>query len=89
MLVLAIFWCLWLNRNSMIFRNHCRSSLKFIFQIITLLTSWVDSLLTGQESEVFSHAIHHMQQDWDQVAHEIASSIGIASILTPVPQAST
>ena len=94
MLVLAIIWCLWLNRNSMIFRNHCRVSLSLIFQIITWLISWVDFLLTGHDSEAFSHAIQYMQQEWNQaqasqVAHDIASSIGIVSIPIPTPDASS
>ena len=54
-----------------------------LFQIITLLTSWIDNLLTRHESEVFFQAIQHMQQEWDQtqvnqVAHAIATSIGIS-----------
>ena len=88
MLVIAIIWCIWLNRNSMIFRNQSRSYILLIFQIISLLTSWIGSLLSGPNSEVFSHAIHHMQQEWDQAhasqaALDIASSIGIASVPTP------
>ena len=52
-----------------------------------MLTSWAASLLTGQDSTVLSQAIHHMQQDWDQAAQNIASSIGIVSVPTPVPDA--
>ena len=64
-----------------------------IFQIISLLTSWIDSLLSGHDSEAFSHVIQHMQQEWDQAhasqaAHEIASSIGIVSLPIPTPDAS-
>ena len=41
---------------------------------------------------MFSHAIHHMQQEWDQAqtfqaALDIASSIGIASV--PIPLSAT
>ena len=35
MLVLTIIWCLWLNRNSKIFRNNCRNSILLIIQIIS------------------------------------------------------
>ena len=60
-LVLAITWYMWLNRNQ------CRSLSSLLFQVITLLTSWIDNLLTGHESKVFSQAIQHIQQEWDQV----------------------
>ena len=55
MLVLAITWCMWLNRNSMIFRNQCRNLSSLLFQIITLMTSWVDNLLL--DHEIFSQVI--------------------------------
>ena len=72
----------------MIFRNQVRSLIMLIFQIISLLTSWIDSLLSGHDSEVFSHAIQHMQNEWDQAhasqaAQNIASSIVMASLLIP------
>ena len=78
----------------MIFRNHYRSSLSLIFQVISLLISWVESLLSGHDSEAFSHAIQHMQQEWDQAqasqaSHDITSSIGIVSIPIPTSDAST
>lgn len=78
----------------MIFRNHCRSSHSLIFQIISLLIFWIDSLLSGHDSDAFSHAIQHMQQEQDQAhasqaAHYIASSIGIVSLPIPAPDAST
>ena len=38
MLVLAILWWLWLNRNSMIFRNQGRSLSLILFQILQLMT---------------------------------------------------
>ena len=71
----------------MIFKNNCRNSISFVFQIISILTSWAASLLTGQDSAVLSQAIHHMQQYWDQAAQNIASSIGIISVPTPGPDA--
>ena len=74
----------------MIFRNQSRSFISLVFQIIFLLTFWIDSLLTWQDSEAFSYAIQYMQQEWDQAhasqaAHEIASSISIASLPIPPP----
>ena len=89
MLVLTIIWCLWFNRNSIIFKNQCRDYILLIFQIISMLTSWIDSLLLGQDSDTFSHTIQHMQQEWDQThasqaVYEIASSIDIVSL--PIPR---
>ena len=74
----------------MIFRNQCRNLSSLLFQIITLLTSWIDNLLTRHESEVFFQAIQHMQQEWDQTqanqaAHAIATSIGISMAPDAVP----
>ena len=76
--------------NSIIFRNQSRSYISLVFQIISLLTFWIGSLLTRQDSEVFFHTIQHMQQEWDQAhasqtAHEIAPSIDIISLPIPPP----
>ena len=90
MLVLAIIWCMWLKRNSIIFRNQCRNlSSLFCLQSLGLVVMF---LLSGHESEVFSQAIQYMQQKWDQVqanqaAHAIAISISIFMATEAAPGA--
>lgn len=80
-LVLAILWSLWLNRNSVIFWNYGWNLSTILFQILHFSSIWTDNLLTGHAlaASSVSYAIQQMQQEWDQfqAVQPIPSSAGL------------
>ena len=66
-LVFAILWIIWNNRNAVIFRNSSYNIASSFFHIFRLASLWAGNLLGRQAAATSSatQAIQMMQQDWD------------------------
>ena len=66
-LVFAILWTIWLNRNAVIFRNASFNVASSFFNIFHLALLWTGILLGRQAVATSSatQAIHRMHPEWD------------------------
>ena len=82
---LAIFLCLWLNYNEVIFRNNNQGINSVFIHILTLTSFWLDHGMSGQGavSLATTSTLRSMQLNWD--LH--SNSFGQANVNSrPPPQ---
>ena len=53
-LVHAILWSIWLNRNSVIFKQNSRNLFSILYQILHLTSSWAEIIFLGRGSTASS-----------------------------------
>ena len=75
-LLLVIFWCLWLNRNEVVFRNNNRGVNSIFMHILALTSFWLDHGSSGQEAtgSVTSSTLKSLQLNQDLYSNSLGQA---------------